>query len=705
VERPYPPILRRPPYPASLETRKEIAKHINELLDMDVIRKIGNNEIVEITTPVLITWHDGRSRLCVDFRALNNYTKADRYPIPRIPHALDKLAKAKYITKMDCMKGFYQNGVKPNSMKLLRIIFHMGIYEYTRMPFGIKNAPAHFQRMMDTIFQEEEILEGWMVVYIDDIIIYSETWEDHVQYIDRVLNPYPFHGNRWRRNLRFPEWAPGSGTLDSGNTDSEGTETSILGISSSELLNEFFSAVLKSYAKHKQCGILLQLLQQKCRSPEMESQLEEPWLRAYKDNKFFLVDGLLYHREKHTSALTVVDRDHISMILQECYDSPYMGHMSEDRTRERVASTAWWPKWEQALSGYINTCERCQKANRKHGKKYGLYQHTEAFKHPWETINMDWVTRLVPGGKENYNARLIIVHRFSKSMKYLPCHKEDTAMDTSLLFLNNIISTRGVPKITISHTDPKFTSEFWTKLYDMLGSKLAFSTDYYSQTDGLAERMIQIMEDILRGFCAYGTKYKDHEGKTPSVVEKEWNPLLPVDHLNKNLLTIHPTAKDFHDMWKRACDTAAKCLAEAKEYNKQRWDKTHMEPDFKERDQVLVEECSGSQAYRGIFREHPVFSVGLVKPYFQTEEDKFPSRKKNPTPPNIVEVEDSPGPVSKIIRARKIRLNGKYQRQYLVRFKNQTADKDKWLAEDAIPDGNLHLRRFRASRTTEQSHQ
>ncbi|MBW0545200.1 hypothetical protein O181_084915 [Austropuccinia psidii MF-1] len=159
VERPYPPMLRRPPYPASLETRKEIGQNVNELLNMDVIRKIGHNEIVEITTPVLITWHDGKSRLCGDFRALNNYTKADRYPIPRIPHALDKLPKAKYITKMDCMKGFHQNGVKPNSIKLLRIICHMGIYEYTRMPFPIKNAPAHFQRMMHTIFQEE-ILEG-----------------------------------------------------------------------------------------------------------------------------------------------------------------------------------------------------------------------------------------------------------------------------------------------------------------------------------------------------------------------------------------------------------------------------------------------------------------------------------------------------------------------------------------------------------------
>ncbi|MBW0574970.1 hypothetical protein O181_114685 [Austropuccinia psidii MF-1] len=187
VERPYPPMLRRPPYPASLGTREEIEKHINELLEMDVIRKIGHNEIVKITTPVLITWHDGKSRLCGDFRALNNYTKSDTYPIPRIPNALDKLAKARDITKMDCMKGFHKNGVKPNSMKLIQILCHMGIYEYTRMSFGIKNSAAQFQRMMETIFQEE-ILEGWMVVYIDDIIIYSAKWEDHVQYIDRVLS-------------------------------------------------------------------------------------------------------------------------------------------------------------------------------------------------------------------------------------------------------------------------------------------------------------------------------------------------------------------------------------------------------------------------------------------------------------------------------------------------------------------------------------
>ncbi|MBW0480850.1 hypothetical protein O181_020565 [Austropuccinia psidii MF-1] len=94
VEKPYPPMLRRPSYPSSLETREEIEKHINEILENDIIRKIGLNEIVEITAPVLITWYDGKYRICGDFRALNNYTKSDRYPISRIPHALEKLAKA-----------------------------------------------------------------------------------------------------------------------------------------------------------------------------------------------------------------------------------------------------------------------------------------------------------------------------------------------------------------------------------------------------------------------------------------------------------------------------------------------------------------------------------------------------------------------------------------------------------------------------------
>ncbi|MBW0470401.1 hypothetical protein O181_010116 [Austropuccinia psidii MF-1] len=138
---------------------------------------------------------------------------------------------------------------------------------------------------------------------------------------------------------------------------------------------------------------------------------------------------------------------------------------------------------------------------------------------------MDWVT----GGKRNFNACLVIVDRYSKNLRCLPCHKEDTAMDTVLLFWNNIISTCGVPKIIISDRDSKFTSEFWTKLYDTLGTKLAFFKAYNQQTDGLAERMIQKMREILKRLSEYGLEYKDHEGYT-----HDWVTLIPAVQLDYN---------------------------------------------------------------------------------------------------------------------------------------------------------------------------
>ncbi|MBW0468827.1 hypothetical protein O181_008542 [Austropuccinia psidii MF-1] len=90
-------------------------------------------------------------------------------------------------------------------------------------------------------------------------------------------------------------------------------------------------------------------------------------------------------------------------------------------------------------------------------------------------------------------------------------------------------------------------------------------------------------------------------------------------------------------------------------------------------------------------RKHQVFPESSIKPYHKTGKDRFRSRNKSNTPQDIVRVEVSPGLVKIIIKARKIRFNGKDYRKYLVRLKNQTADKDKWLAEDAIPDGELHL--------------
>ncbi|MBW0463069.1 hypothetical protein O181_002784 [Austropuccinia psidii MF-1] len=102
---------------------------------------------------------------------------------------------------------------------------------------------------------------------------------------------------------------------------------------------------------------------------------------------------------------------------------------------------------------------------------------------------MDLEIGLVPGGKENFNDFLVIVESSNQSSRCLPFHKEDT----ELLFCKKIIDTCGVPEIFIIDRDPKFTSAFWTNLYDIIEIKPAFSTAYNPQTDCLVDRMIQTM--------------------------------------------------------------------------------------------------------------------------------------------------------------------------------------------------------------------
>ncbi|MBW0581796.1 hypothetical protein O181_121511 [Austropuccinia psidii MF-1] len=155
IKKPYPPLLRRPAYPDSPRAREALEVHIEELMDFGVSRKVGHNEQVEVTTPVIIASHNGKSRMVGDVRALNTYTIPDRYPIPRIHETLTPLSQDKLITAMDVLKGFNQNVSKHKAKKLLRIIGHCGIFGYLRMPFGIQNAPSHYQRMMNTIFPEE----------------------------------------------------------------------------------------------------------------------------------------------------------------------------------------------------------------------------------------------------------------------------------------------------------------------------------------------------------------------------------------------------------------------------------------------------------------------------------------------------------------------------------------------------------------------
>ncbi|MBW0528055.1 hypothetical protein O181_067770 [Austropuccinia psidii MF-1] len=135
---------------------------------------------------------------------------------------------------------------------------------------------------------------------------------------------------------------------------------------------------------------------------------------------------------------------------------------------------------------------------------------------------MDWVSALPPGGDKIYNSCLVLVDGYRKILILLPCHKDDTIMDTDIMICNGVISHTGIFQNNISDIDPKFTSALWKNLHTLFGTKFSFSKAYHPQNDGLTERMIQTLEDMIIRFCAYGLEFKDSDGFT-----HDWCTLIP----------------------------------------------------------------------------------------------------------------------------------------------------------------------------------
>ncbi|MBW0577036.1 hypothetical protein O181_116751 [Austropuccinia psidii MF-1] len=186
-------------------------------------------------------------------------------------------------------------------------------------------------------------------------------------------------------------------------------------------------------------------------------------------------------------------------------------------------------------------------------------------------------------------------------------------MDTALLIWVRVVSWTGIFTNIISDRDLKFTSALWTNLHQLLDTKLSFSTAYHPQTDGIAERMIQTLDKMVRRFCAYGLELKDCDGfthnwctlfpalelgyktsihastnKTPAILERGWNPKLPQDSLRKDLIELHPTGAGFKGMLDKGRKNAVRCMADSFAYAKDKWDKSHANPDFKVEDLDLV---------------------------------------------------------------------------------------------------------------------
>ena len=127
---------------------------------------------------------DGTATLCVDFKKINAVTRQQPFFMPRVEEVLEGVGKASFISKLDLSKGYYQIKMKDSDVEKTAFICHRGKYEFLRMPFGVKNAPAVFQELMQALLDSHK---QFSTPYMDDVIIFSKSWNDHVEHIRKVL--------------------------------------------------------------------------------------------------------------------------------------------------------------------------------------------------------------------------------------------------------------------------------------------------------------------------------------------------------------------------------------------------------------------------------------------------------------------------------------------------------------------------------------
>ncbi|MBW0541920.1 hypothetical protein O181_081635 [Austropuccinia psidii MF-1] len=181
----------------------------------------------------------------------------------------------------------------------------------------------------------------------------------------------------------------------------------IEGIKITDIGTKFFEEDRESHKQDKNCHILTSLLDNDCKDTSLVNALDEVLMNSYSEGIFHFFDGIIYHITRYSCHLLW--------------------------TPGKVKNCAWWSLWRKEIIEYYHTCDRFQKVNRSTGKKFGLMIHIQEPKSPWEVVHMDWVTALLPSGDKSYNACLVIVDRYSNNPIFLPCHKDDTSMDTALL--------------------------------------------------------------------------------------------------------------------------------------------------------------------------------------------------------------------------------------------------------------------------------
>nr|GEW10110.1 putative reverse transcriptase domain-containing protein [Tanacetum cinerariifolium] len=404
-----------------------------------------------------------------------------------------------------------------------------GHYEFQVMLFGLTNAPAVFMDLMNWVCRP--FLDKFVIVFIDDILIYSknkEEHEEHLRIILELLQNEKLYAKFskckfWLDSVKFLGHVINSQGVHVDpakveaikNWTAPKTPTEVrqfLGLAGYyRWFIEGFSLIAKpltkitqknkTYEWGKEEEEAFQLLKDKLYSapilalPEGSEDFGKEYLGRMQKQIFEIRSNRIRYHDK--CIWLPLHGGLMDLIMHESHKSKYSIHSGSTKMYQDLRKLYWWPNMKADIATYVSQCLTCAKVKAKHLKPSGLLQQPKILEWKWENVTMDFVTGL-PRTPSGYDSIWVIVDRLTKSAYFLPKKKTDSIEKLAELYLKEIVCKHGVPVSVISDRDSLFTSRFWVSLQKALGTQLDLSTAYHPKTDGQSQRTIQTLEDMLR---------------------------------------------------------------------------------------------------------------------------------------------------------------------------------------------------------------
>ncbi|GJX63132.1 putative reverse transcriptase domain-containing protein [Tanacetum coccineum] len=450
--------VAKSPYRLAPSELEELSRQLKELQDKGFIRPSSS----PWGAPVLfVKKNDGSFRMCIDYRELNKLTVKNYYPLPRINDLFDQLQGSQFFSKIDLRLGYHQLRVHEDDIPKTAFRTHYGQFEFTVMPFGLTNAPAVFMDLMSRVCRP--YLDKFAIVFIDDILIYSKTREEHVEHLRLVLELLKKE-KLYAKFSKYPSKIEAFKNWKAPRTLFE--VRSFLGLAGYyRRFIENFSKIAKS----------LTILTQKCKTFDWGEEQE-------------LAFQTLKDKLCNAPVLALPDRPEYFVIeLFSDYDCEIRYHPGKENVvadalsrKERVK-----PKRVRAMNMTLHVLVAWNEKGYSRQPKIPVWK--------WEGIAMDFVNKL-PRTSSDMNILGSVWDPIGiRSAHFLLCVRIISEKGWCRLYLNEIVARHGVPISIISDRDSRFTSRFWQSMQEALGTRLDMSKAYHPQTDG--------QKSVVRQLC------------------------------------------------------------------------------------------------------------------------------------------------------------------------------------------------------------